>query len=63
MKALKSERAKLLLEDPEATVRLMEYLLSDKARLGSKLQSPVIEVRAEGKKSFRVQPQIVGKAA
>ncbi|MCW7539627.1 hypothetical protein OOT46_17425 [Aquabacterium sp. A7-Y] len=63
MKALKSDRARQLLQDPDASGQLMTFLLSQRARPGAKKDAPVITVRPRDGQSFEVQPEVVPKAA
>lgn len=65
MKALKSDRARLLLQDPDASGQLMSFLLSQGARPAGqhRAAAPVITVKAKDGRSFQVQPEVVPKAA
>jgi hypothetical protein len=64
MKALKSERAKILLADPSARGQLRIYLAG---RSGSAVQQHanvnMIELRSDAGKIVRLRPVVVPKAA
>ena len=62
MKALKSDLAKSVLADPQAT-DLLRFYLANRWSVGGSAGRMVIEVRSEHGSTVRVKPTVVPKAA